>query len=73
MRRREGETALAARALPPPRMNGGMPVMDALKERRSTREYSPRALSAQTLSDLLWAANGVSRANDLRTAFVPFE
>jgi len=68
MTRREGESALVARALPPPRTSGGMPVMDALKARRSTREYSPRALSPQTLSDLLWAANGVSRASDLRTA-----
>ena len=68
MTRREGEAALVARALPPPRTSGGMPVMDALKARRSTREYSPRALSPQTLSDLLWAANGVSRESDLRTA-----
>jgi nitroreductase len=65
---REGETALAAHALPLPRTTGGMPLMDALKTRRSTREYSSQALSPQTLSDLLWAANGVSRASDLRTA-----
>jgi nitroreductase len=57
-----------ARALPPPRTAGGMPLMDALKSRCSTREYSDRPLSPQQLSDLLWAANGVSRASDLRTA-----
>jgi len=32
-----------------------------LKLRRSTREYSDRPLSAQTLSDLLWTAFGVNR------------
>ncbi len=68
LKRGEGDGTLAALALPPPRTSGGMPLMDALKTRRSTREYSDRALSPQALSDLLWAANGVSRASDLRTA-----
>ena len=40
-----------------------------LKLRRSTREYSDRPLSAQTLSDLLWTAFGVNRlASGDRTA-----
>lgn len=60
--------AEGARALPPPRTTGGMPLLDALKLRRSTREYSDQALRPQVLSDLLWAANGVNRASDLRTA-----
>lgn len=54
--------------LPRARMAGGMPLMDALKLRRSTREYSDRPLSLQTLSDLLWTAFGVNRANGDRTA-----
>src|SRR6185312_4606743 len=54
--------------LPPPRTGGGMPLMNALKLRRSTREFSGRPLSSQTLSDLLWAAFGVNRPNNLRTA-----
>jgi nitroreductase len=58
----------AVRTLPPPRTAGGMPLMDALKLRRSTREYSDQPLSQQNLSDLLWAANGVNRVSDLRTA-----
>jgi nitroreductase len=63
-----GAQEAGMRALPPPRTAGGMPLMDALKVRRSTREYADRPLSPQILSNLLWAANGVSRASDLRTA-----
>ncbi len=54
--------------LPVPRSTGGMPLMAALKRRHSTREYSERALSEQTLSDLLWAAFGVNRPSGDRTA-----
>lgn len=55
--------------LPPPRTEGGMPLMQALRERRTIRELSPRALPAQVLSDLLWAAAGVNRpASGKRTA-----
>jgi SagB-type dehydrogenase family enzyme len=48
--------------LPAPVMTGGKPLMQALKERHSTREFSPKALSKQVLSNLLWAAAGVNRA-----------
>ena len=47
--------------LPPPRMEGGMPLMQALQARHSTREFGNQALPPQTLSDLLWAAGGVNR------------
>lgn len=47
--------------LPPPQTDGGMPLMQALKERQSTRAFSDKELSLQTLSDLLWAAAGVNR------------
>ena len=56
------------RPLPAPRTQGGMPLMSALELRRSTREYSDRPLSTQTLSDLLWAAFGVNRPSGDRTA-----
>jgi len=36
--------------------------MEALSLRRSTREYASRALPLQALSDLLWAAYGINRA-----------
>jgi nitroreductase len=47
--------------LPPPRKEGYKPLLQALSERRSTREYSARPLSDQVLSDLLWAALGINR------------
>jgi len=58
----------AARPLPAPRSSGGMPLIDALKLRRSTRAYSGRSVEPQVLSDLLWAANGVNRPSGDRTA-----
>lgn len=54
------ETAPAI-ALPPPRLDGGRPLMQALQRRASGREFAPRALPRQTLADLLWAAAGVNR------------
>ena len=45
----------------PPRSEGGKPLIDALRLRRSVREYSPRPLPAQVLSDLLWGAFGNNR------------
>ena len=55
--------------LPEPKMTGGLPLMQALKERHSTREFSPKPLPEQVLSNLLWAAAGVNRpASGKRTA-----
>jgi nitroreductase len=54
--------------LPPPRSEGGMPLINALKLRHSTREFSDRPLPPQTLSDLLWAAFGINRPDGFRTA-----
>jgi nitroreductase len=57
------------RELPAPRMDGGKPLMQALRLRRSIREYADRPLPAQVLSDLLWAAFGINRpASGDRTA-----
>jgi SagB-type dehydrogenase family enzyme len=55
-------------ALPAPRKEGGKPLMQALAERRSGRDYSPRKLDPQTLANLLWAANGINRDSGMRTA-----
>jgi nitroreductase len=54
--------------LPPPRRTGGMPLMRALQQRHSTREFADRPLPAQVMSDLLWAAYGINRPNGDRTA-----
>jgi nitroreductase len=56
------------RVLPAPYKEGGMPLMTAMNRRHSTREFAPRPLSPQTLSDLFWAAFGVNRLSGDRTA-----
>jgi len=48
-------------ALPKPQTDGGVPLMQALKQRRSSREFSREKLPDQTLSNLLWAAFGINR------------
>lgn len=57
-----------AMELPPPRREGGKPLMQALRLRRSIREYAGRPLPPQILSDLLWAAFGINRPSGERTA-----
>mgnify|MGYP000078091814 FL=1 len=47
--------------LPAPRLDGGRPLMQCLKDRQSQREFSPDPLPLQVLSDLLWAAYGINR------------
>jgi len=47
--------------LPAPKTEGGKPLMQALKERKSMREFSAQELPLQVISDLLWAANGINR------------
>jgi nitroreductase len=54
--------------LPGPQMEGGKPLMQALKDRKSIRTFSPEKLSMQTLSNLLWAAFGITRPDGRRTA-----
>ena len=54
--------------LPAPRKDAGKPLMQALQLRRSIRQFSPRPLPLQVLSDLLWAAYGVNRPSGDRTA-----
>jgi len=61
-------TAAAAQAqqagpikLPAPLTEGGMPLMQALKARRSSRAFARHKIPLQALSNLLWAAFGVNR------------
>ena len=55
-------------ALPAPQTSGGKPLMQVLKERKSTREFSTEKLSPQVLSNLLWAGWGINREDGRRTA-----
>ncbi len=52
---------LQAVKLNPPDLKRGLPFMQALAVRASVREFAEKDLSLQDLSDLLWAADGMSR------------
>lgn len=52
---------LPAIPLPSADTGGGMPLMQALRERSTQREFRPDPLSPEMLSNLLWAAFGVNR------------
>lgn len=53
----------------PPDISRGFPIMQALQHRASATGFSSEALSAQDLSDIIWAGNGINRpANGRRTA-----
>jgi len=54
--------------LPKPDTTGGIPLMQALKERRTTRSFSKEKLTPQRLSNILWAAFGINRPDGHRTA-----
>jgi hypothetical protein len=58
--------ALEQFELPAPSMAGGMPLMDALQQRRSHREFATELVTDQQLSDLLWAALGVNKRVEFR-------
>ena len=61
--------ALETKQLPEPQTNGGKPLMEALKDRKTSRSFSDRPLEPQMLSDMLWAAFGINRpAEGKRTA-----
>lgn len=59
--RLQHEGGVAIQVVVQPQAHGGMPLMEALSKRASRREFSTRALPEALLSDLLWAACGISR------------
>jgi nitroreductase len=52
--------------LPKPEISAGMPLMQALARRQTTRAFLDKPLPPQTLSNLLWAAFGVNRSRDVK-------
>lgn len=54
--------------LPKPKTQGGLPLMEALKNRKTVRSFSDKELDEQLLSNLLWAAFGINREDGKRTA-----
>jgi SagB-type dehydrogenase family enzyme len=65
------EPAQAAITLPAPELDRSAPLMQALKDRKSTRSYSERKISLEQLANLLWAANGVNREDGKHTSPSP--
>jgi len=56
----ESDTVL----LPPPSLPSQFTLEEALKRRRSTRNFLPDELPLETLSALLWSASGVNRPQE---------
>ena len=53
----------------PPQIEGGKPLMQVLKDRKSWRLYTTEKIPIQVLSNLLWSAFGINRPErGLRTA-----
>jgi len=57
-----------AYALPSPDADGGISVEEALANRRSRREFQNIALTPAQVSQVLWAAYGITSDGGLRTA-----
>jgi hypothetical protein len=51
-----------------PQPGAGSPLMQLLWKRKSSREFSPKHLPIEVLSNLLWAGFGINRPDGKRTA-----
>jgi nitroreductase len=60
------EQGLKPIQLPKPQVTGGMPLMQALDQRQTTRAFLDKPIPPQTLSNLLWAAFGVNRPREVK-------
>jgi SagB-type dehydrogenase family enzyme len=65
---RDASRAAAELKLPLPKQAGGKPLFEALKDRKSTREFRDDELNLKVISNLLWAALGLNRLDGHRTA-----
>ena len=54
--------------LPEPKLDGSMAVEEALASRRSVRDYQAGGLTLAEISQLMWAAQGVTDLRGLRTS-----
>jgi SagB-type dehydrogenase family enzyme len=63
-----GRPAPSVVALPKPAERGAVSLEEALQRRRSIRDYATQELTGAELSQLLWAAQGITDPAGLRTA-----
>lgn len=47
-----------------PDIEGGVPLMQCIKERKSNRDFVPENLSLKHLSEILWVAYGINRPKE---------
>jgi nitroreductase len=62
------DTGQATIQLPEPRYDGETSVEQAMKNRRSVRKFTKEALDITDVSQLLWAAQGITSEDGKRTA-----
>lgn len=55
-------------SLPAPRHRGHVPLEHAMSARRSVRDFAPGPIALAELAQILWAAQGISGPDGLRTA-----
>jgi nitroreductase len=53
--------------LPEPDLKGGKPFMQCVAERRTSRSFSAEALPLQTVSEILFVADGITRKDGRKT------
>jgi len=62
-------TVIAVVKLPAPELKGNMSVEEAIQNRRSVREYNNKSLDLKDISQLMWAAQGITdKQNNFRSA-----
>lgn len=64
----EAPAATQTTVLPEPRTDGPCPLEEALQRRRSVRAFRHQSLTSFELSQLLWAAQGMTDPGGYRTA-----
>jgi SagB-type dehydrogenase family enzyme len=67
----EGEMTMKSETiipLPQPRTGGSVSLEETLSERRSVREFRKEPVALSEVSQLLWAAQGVTHGDGMRTA-----